>query len=110
MGFSDFIVSGWLLIVIVCGVSLWYLIRQPWKNHHPGPFSFPVLGSMPFLKDKDICKAFVKLGPIVKLNFGVQTLIVVNGFEAISKILVDNGAMFSSRPHNFVLPVDLLGK
>ena len=78
-------------MVIVFAVPRWYLTRQPWKNHPPGTFSFPVLGSMPFLKDKDMRKAFVNLGSeygsIARIDLGVQTGIVVNGFIRSGKYL-----------------------
>ncbi|OMO98044.1 Cytochrome P450 [Corchorus olitorius] len=66
----------------------------------PGPPGLPILGNLPFLKP-DLHQYFHKLsqiyGPIIKLQLGSKTCIVVSSASVAKEVLKDHDAIFANR-------------
>ena len=92
------------LIFLVVFALLHILLRKP-KGIPPGPlFTIPILGDLLLLASGDIKGAFRKLrnkhGDIFSFYIGRQLVVVVNGYELISKVLVENGIQYCGRPQD----------
>ncbi|EOY22939.1 Cytochrome P450, family 706, subfamily A, polypeptide 6, putative [Theobroma cacao] len=66
----------------------------------PGPPGLPILGNLPFLQP-DLHRYFTKLsqiyGPIIKLQLGSKTCIVVSSASVAKEVLKDHDAIFANR-------------
>lgn len=105
--------ESWFIIVVTLCIgfllkSLFNLTispnSKPKKKLPPGPYSFPVIGSLlwagrsfadlePMLRD---LKA--KYGPLITLNIGSRSAIFVANHSLAYQALVQQGAVFSDRP------------
>ncbi|XP_004235319.1 cytochrome P450 89A2-like [Solanum lycopersicum] len=103
----------WFIVVVTLCVAFWLksicnIIVSPnsntKRNLPPGPYSFPVIGSLlwakrtfsdlePILRD---LKA--KYGPLITLNIGSRSAIFVASHSLAYQALVQQGAIFSNRP------------
>ena len=85
--------------------------RRGNKHYHlpPGPFSLPVLGTLPFL-GADVREPLRRLtkdyGDIFTVYFGSQRVIILNSYEAIKEAFVKKGNAFSGRPKDLFLMKD----
>lgn len=73
----------------------------------PGPRIFPIIGNVYGLfGTKDILKSFVALrgqyGDLFTLTIGGKFYIVVNGYETMKDIFINNADVVSIRPDNFL--------
>jgi cytochrome P450 len=72
----------------------------------PGPPSLPIIGSLPFLGDMDIRKAFVRMtnkyGTIFSIRLGLPTAVVLSGYDVITDAFLRNGKSFSDRPKSYL--------
>lgn len=73
----------------------------------PGPRIFPIVGNVYGLfGTKDILKSFVALrgqyGDLFTLTIGGKFYIVVNGYETMKDIFINNADVVSIRPDNFL--------
>ncbi|CAH9117418.1 unnamed protein product [Cuscuta europaea] len=84
--------------------ALWRLFNgNPFKSINrlpPGPFGFPVVGYLPFLRS-DLHHQFTdlarKYGPVFKLQVGSQLCMVVSSPSVVKEILRDQDAIFANR-------------
>lgn len=100
----------WFIIVVTLCIAFFLkslfdiIIISPKKKLPPGPYSFPVIGSLlwagrsfadlePFLRS---LKA--KYGPLITLNIGSRSSIFVASHSLAYQALVQQGAVFSDRP------------
>ncbi|KYO48168.1 cytochrome P450 2E1 precursor isoform B [Alligator mississippiensis] len=67
----------------------------------PGPWSLPILGNALQLKTKDLIRTLNKLhekyGPVFTLYFGSERVVMLHGYQAVKKALIDRGDEFVSR-------------
>ena len=100
-------VTSWILLLWLLWLATWYVSTKPWLNLPPGPPSFPIVGSIPFLGNSDFRKAVFKLsqkyGEVFSLTIGPARCVVLNGHDVIKDALLKNGSMFAARPTNFIL-------
>lgn len=73
----------------------------------PGPRIFPIIGNVYGLfGTKDILKSFIALrvqyGDLFTLTIGGKFYIVVNGYETMKEIFINNADVVSIRPDNFL--------
>ncbi|OMO98041.1 Cytochrome P450 [Corchorus olitorius] len=90
------------LLLAALAIAWWYgkkftKSRPPLP---PGPPGLPILGNLPFLKP-DLHQYFHKLskiyGPIIKLQLGSKTCIVVSSASVAKEVLKDHDAIFANR-------------
>ncbi|KAK6187480.1 hypothetical protein SNE40_005497 [Patella caerulea] len=102
----DFLLDGYVSIIVLlitfCLYSYWGTRRPP--GLPPGPIPIPLVGNIPSLLAKDTIAAFARLrdeyGDIFSLVIGNGVLVVVNGYDTIKEVFVQNGDLFSERPQN----------
>lgn len=90
-------------LVIMLGVT-WYKLTLSTSKRSlplpPGPYSLPVVGYLPFLR-QDIHNKFNTLadtyGPIFKFYVGSKLLVVVNSPELVKEVLHDEEDTFANR-------------
>ncbi|XP_016468760.2 cytochrome P450 89A2-like, partial [Nicotiana tabacum] len=75
------------------------------KKLSPGPFTFPVIGSLPLLRNKSLAdielilqKLKSKYGPIITLRIGTSFSIFISNHSLAYQALVQQGALCSDRP------------
>ncbi|KAM5140191.1 cytochrome P450 2C18-like isoform 4-T4 [Callospermophilus lateralis] len=81
-------------------LSLWR--RSPRSGKlPPGPTPLPILGNILQIDAKNISKSLSNLskiyGPVFTLYLGMKPTVVLHGYEAVRKALVDRGEEFSGR-------------
>ncbi|XP_066494455.1 cytochrome P450 2G1-like isoform X2 [Tiliqua scincoides] len=92
---------GWALgLLLLLFLLLWNKNRS--KNLPPGPFSWPVLGGLPSLKEASLLQSFLKLreqyGDVFSLRLGPQLVTVLCGYKMVKAALVDQAEEFAGRP------------
>ncbi|XP_021260983.1 cytochrome P450 2J2-like isoform X3 [Numida meleagris] len=79
-----------------------YMKRRKPKDFPPGPFSFPFLGNLQFLFDKDPVattqKFIEKYGNIFSTQVGSMSFVIINGLSLVKEALVTQGENFIDRP------------
>ena len=90
--------------VFLCSYLLLSLVHN--KRLPPGPWSFPLLGSVYFywkLQKKRphlfLLEASRKNGNIFSFKIGTQLVVVLHGYATIHEALVKQGEVFSGRPN-----------
>ncbi|KAF7531274.1 hypothetical protein G7054_g9043 [Neopestalotiopsis clavispora] len=94
--------ATWTVFAVIA--SLLYKLSQigmrP-KDYPPGPPTLPVIGNLHQFPRKDIHLQFQKwteeYGPIVSLQLGTQTLILLGTAEAVSDLLEKKSSIYSTR-------------
>ncbi|KAL8155943.1 hypothetical protein AgCh_001117 [Apium graveolens] len=102
--------EAWLILTLT--ISLILLLKPLFSflfstrpHLPPGPTSLPILGNLLWLKNSlsDIEHILHNLklsyGPIITLKVGSRTAIFINSHSLAHTALVENGAVFSDRPH-----------
>ena len=93
------------ILVFLVTFLLFYLFfnRDRSKNLPPGPFQWPLLGSLPYLTG-DIRERFKELGrkygDVYTIYIGSKRTIVLNSYEATKEAFTKHGAVFSGRPQD----------
>ncbi|OMO98043.1 Cytochrome P450 [Corchorus olitorius] len=90
------------LLLAALAIAWWYG-KKFTKSRPPlplGPPGLPIFGNLPFLKP-DLHQYFHKLsqtyGPIIKLELGSKTCIVVSSASVAKEVLKDHDAIFANR-------------
>uniref|UniRef100_A0A803TKI6 unspecific monooxygenase n=1 Tax=Anolis carolinensis TaxID=28377 RepID=A0A803TKI6_ANOCA len=84
------------------------LLSATWKSKMyrkgkmpPGPTPLPIIGNVLQLKgkywDQQFSKVSKKYGPVFTVYLGMEPAVVLNGYEAIKEVLIDQGNDFSAR-------------
>ena len=85
--------------IAVCILLLWYYIDRP-SNLPPGPFNFPVLGVIPFIREP-VWRYFDKLkskyGALIYMRFGNQQSIILTDLDIIKEVFLKHGSSASGR-------------
>ena len=114
----DLIVGNLSITTVFLGLfilSLLYLkfkSQDGVKNHRlpPGPFSLPLLGTLPFL-GVDIRDPLRRLskdyGDVFTVYFGSRRVIVLNSYEAIKEAFVKQGNLLAGRPQDLFFVKDI---
>ena len=95
---------GVLLLFIIFLTTYSYLSRSPWKRLPPGPPSFPVIGSLPFLVGhprKVFSKLADKYGDVFTVYVGSARMIVLNKYDVIKEALLKTPRVFDVRSDMF---------
>ncbi|XP_014347016.1 steroid 21-hydroxylase [Latimeria chalumnae] len=100
----------WILLSILIAVKAllrWRTAVEPSNPGAalPGPTGLPLVGNLLDLKKPELPVHLAELakrfGPVYRLRFGCQTLVVLNSTEVIREALVRKWADFAGRPHTF---------
>ena len=95
---------GLLLLFVILLTTYSYLSRSPWKRLPPGPPSFPVIGSLPFLVGdgrKVFSKMAAKYGDVFTVYVGSTRMIVLNKYDVIKEALLKTPRIFDVRSDMF---------
>ena len=103
-----------LIVVTFALLTFIYLSRSPWKRLPPGPLSFPLIGSLPYMMG-DIRKVFSKMaakyGDIFTVYMGSERTVVLNGYPLIKECLLKSSGVLDARHTKFFEDLSLnLGK
>ncbi|OMO81286.1 Cytochrome P450 [Corchorus olitorius] len=93
-----------LLLAAALAIAWWFWFGKKFTKSRaplpPGPPCLPIIGNLPFLKP-DLHQYFHKLsqiyGPIIKLQLGNKTCIVVSSASVAKEVLKDHDAIFANR-------------
>ncbi|OMO85865.1 Cytochrome P450 [Corchorus capsularis] len=93
-----------LVLAAALAIAWWFWFCKKFTKSRaplpPGPPGLPILGNLPFLKP-DLHQYFHKLsqiyGPIIKLQLGSKTCIVVSSASVAKEVLKDHDAIFANR-------------
>ena len=92
--------TEWLVFITTLFLAHDYLSRLPWKRLPPGPPSFPVIGSLPYMGG-DIRVALeklrVKYGDVCMVYMGPVRTVIINGHGAIKEAMVTQAGDFDAR-------------
>ncbi|XP_060118807.1 cytochrome P450 2K6-like [Heteronotia binoei] len=105
----DLMDSVSLLFLFVLTVVLVFKKSSFWKtsgrNLPPGPRPWPLIGNLNLLDLKRPYRTMHKLskryGPVFSIQMGLETVVVVSGYETVREALVNQADAFMDRP---VLP------
>ncbi|KAK7500187.1 hypothetical protein BaRGS_00008734 [Batillaria attramentaria] len=93
-----------------------YLLRRHRINSRlpPGPFTLPVLGSVAVMGRPDMVKLYAdfrhQYGDVFSFQLGSKVVVVINGYENLRKVFVQQGNVFADRPQVFTFTHVLQGK
>ena len=107
--------TGILLVFFVVFLCSYYFkVRQ--KNLPPGPFCFPILGSVQIIRRVRQTRPHIalmevgeKYGPVLSFKLGTARFVVLSGYEAIHEALVKRSDVLSDRPRGPIIK-ELLAK
>ena len=110
MDFTSFKMLSAFLFFIFMVLRIWKKCSSSTPNLPPGPWRLPVIGSIHHLVDslphhrlRDLAK---KYGPIMHLQLGEVTTVVISSPDAAKQVMKTHDANFSDRP--FVLAVAIV--
>jgi len=78
--FSFTFILGWM-------VYRW--ASHKWFNLPPGPFGFPIIGSIPYMKlhaEKLFASWMKAYGPVIYVDLAATRMVVLNTYEAIEEV------------------------
>lgn len=97
-----------MFVVILILLALIYLIheigsaRRPNKRRPPGPWALPLIGNLHQHRTTEPWVQYQawtqKYGPLVQLQLGLRTVIVLGTRKAVDDILIRRGKRFGSHP------------
>ncbi|XP_042328404.1 cytochrome P450 2C19-like isoform X3 [Sceloporus undulatus] len=91
------------VFLVLCLVLLlaWRKVEAKRRNFPPGPMPLPFIGNLLQLTGKNISAQLRKLseiyGSVFTVYFGSERTVVIYGYSAVKKVLVDNGDDFLNR-------------
>ncbi|XP_006818209.1 cytochrome P450 2U1-like [Saccoglossus kowalevskii] len=90
-----------LLCVLILTLTVVYFWLHRPQGFPPGPFGWPIIGSLPSIIVEEPYKAMAKLsktyGNIIGLKTGRRLVVILNGYDTIRTALVKNALAFSGR-------------
>ncbi|XP_033743126.1 cytochrome P450 2J6-like [Pecten maximus] len=99
----DFISAFIAFIVLIFSVK-WLMKR---RNLPPGPYGWPLFGSIMLMKTGTPTDVFRKLrqkyGDVFSIKLGTLTVVVINGYENLKEAFVKRADDFSDRPETYVI-------
>ncbi|TMS20806.1 Cytochrome P450 2J1 [Larimichthys crocea] len=100
--FMDWDVKGLLLFLVIFILTADYIKNRRPANFPPGPWSFPIVGSIFTLDHNRTHEIFTQLagryGDVFSLRLGQKRIVVLNKFKVIKEGLVNHGDGLSDRP------------
>ncbi|KAK2152708.1 hypothetical protein LSH36_321g07011, partial [Paralvinella palmiformis] len=96
----------WLITTVIFLLSYNYFVKESWKKLPPGPWTLPLIGSLPFLGldiRKPLRKMAAKYGDVFTIYLGSRRVVVLNGYDVIKEAFLKNGHVFSGRPDIFFI-------
>ncbi|XP_068600038.1 cytochrome P450 2J2-like [Brachionichthys hirsutus] len=98
----DWDVRSLLLFMVIFILTVDYLKNHRTTNFPPGPWAFPIVGSMFSLDQKRFHESLTQLagtyGDVYSLRLGQEWMVVLNRFEVIKEALVNQGDSVADRP------------
>lgn len=82
-----------VIAVVFLAIALYIKKATEWKNSPPGPYLYPILGSIPAMAALDPVpyKAFYQLsqlyGPVVRICLGLQNMMILSKYEDIKEAM-----------------------
>nr|XP_056704601.1 cytochrome P450 1A1-like [Euleptes europaea] len=85
-------------------ISVQILITRLTRKHPlpPGPWSLPIVGNLLQLEEYPYVsfdRMRKKYGDVFQIKLGMVPVVVVNGFDAVKKVLLRDGESFAGRPN-----------
>ncbi|XP_068175783.1 cytochrome P450 2J6-like [Antennarius striatus] len=100
--YVDWDVKSLLLFVVVFILTADYIKNLRPSNFPPGPWAFPILGSILSLDHQRAHESLTQLagtyGDVYSLRMGKDWMVVLNRFEVIKEALVNQGDSVLERP------------
>eukprot|EP00058_Branchiostoma_floridae_P010007 XP_002595495.1 hypothetical protein BRAFLDRAFT_57483 [Branchiostoma floridae] len=95
------------LVLLFLLLVTYFYSRRP-RNLPPGPWSWPVVGSLPSLAwSQNLHLDFMdwqkKYGPVTYFRMGMLDAVVLGGYDTIRQAIVKQSEVFSSRPAHLVV-------
>ncbi|XP_013413433.2 cytochrome P450 2D20 [Lingula anatina] len=99
-GYYSGILSAFLCLFLFI-LSAVFIRRRTARNFPPGPLGLPVVGVLPFLgKDPQstLMQWAKRYGEVFSVNLGGNTVVVLNGVEAVRDAFQRKATVFAGRP------------
>ncbi|XP_030073188.1 cytochrome P450 2A13 [Microcaecilia unicolor] len=100
----DTAVAQTLFLAACLSCFLFFLIRRTMHQQDklpPGPIPLPLIGNLLQMDPKEIGKTFMKMsekhGPVFRLYFGSEKVVILNGYETVKEALINQAEVFSER-------------
>ncbi|XP_070558160.1 cytochrome P450 2F3-like [Ptychodera flava] len=99
-----------LLLTFALAVVAWFYLRPKLHgkkkyNLPPGPKGWPIVGMLFKIgtqPQRQFLEMSEKFGKIFSMKVGSQTVVVLNGYQAVKEALVDKAQFFSGRPELWI--------
>ncbi|KAH0627716.1 hypothetical protein JD844_003852 [Phrynosoma platyrhinos] len=89
------------LVVSLVLLVAWKKMEAKRKKFPPGPMPLPLIGNLLQLKAKNVPEHLRKLsekyGPVFVVYYGSLPVVIIYGYDAVKKVLLDNGDDFLNR-------------
>lgn len=95
-----------ILIIVVILYRRHSLVGQRPKDYPPGPPTLPIIGNLHQIPSEKKYLQFQQwaqeYGPVYSLMLGTKVMVVLNSDVAIRSLIDQKGAIYSSRPENYI--------
>ena len=105
------------LFRVACCTFIVVTLCAAWRRHKdsaiPGPWSIPVLGSLPFLGmrlHRSLTNMQHRYGNIFQIYIGSRPVVVLCGLKTVKAALVDQASTFAGRPKLYTFQLASEGK
>ena len=103
---TSFVYNYFSTLCLATAILVIYLhfYRKPPPNLPPGPFSLPIIGTLPFLGvdiREPLRRLSEKYGDVYTVYFGPRRVIILNSYDAIKEAFVKLSQGMSGRPQDF---------
>ncbi|KAG8991006.1 hypothetical protein FRB90_001498 [Tulasnella sp. 427] len=94
------------------GLTLLYLLQKYWRRgtqtrFPPGPHGLPLIGNLLDMPQTNFALTYTqwgeKYGPITWITVSGQSLLIINGYDAMSEILDKRGGKYADRARSVML-------